>query len=189
METTKFEITGMAETLEVFKQLESEIGDKQARSKILIPAVKEAMKPVLAKAKATSPYDEENTTGAHLRDTLTISARRPTRRDRKSNYVTENDSVISIVTTKNIPKKLKKQFAQESKGLSGKELTRAKRKFYATKGIAYDARAVAIEFGTKNMSAQPFMRNALESNAKTVTTILSQILKQRMESFRSRNMK
>ena len=58
MATTKFAINGLTETLEVFKLLEEEIGDKTARSKVLIPAVKEAMKPVLTTARSTAPYDQ-----------------------------------------------------------------------------------------------------------------------------------
>lgn len=179
--STKFEITGLANTLSVFKQLEAEIGDKQARSKVLIPAVKEAMKPVLAMAKSLAPKN----TGA-LQDTLGIVARRPTNRDRKSKYITGKDSVIAIVTTKNIPKKLKKQFAAENKGLSGKELRSAKQKFYQSHNIPYDARAVANEFGTANMSANPFMRVSLESQASNVAEKLGQILKQKIEQYRGK---
>lgn len=178
---TKFEITGLGETLEVFKQLETEIGDKQARSKVLIPAIKEAMQPVLNMARMLAPTD----TGM-LRNTLGIVGRRPTSRDRKSKYITGTDSVIAIVTTKNIPKKLKKQFAETHAGLSGKELKRAKQKFYESHNFPYDARAVANEFGTANMSAKPFMRVSLESQTMKVTEKLGQILRQKIEQYRSK---
>jgi HK97 gp10 family phage protein len=181
---TKFEITGMEATLDIFKQLESEIGDKQARSKILIPAVREAMKPVLQMAKSLAPKD----TGV-LENTLGISARRPTRNDKKSKYVSENDTVISIVTTKNIPKKLKKQFSEQYKGLSGKALKKAKRSFYSERGIPYDGRAVANEFGTAKMAAQPFMRVSMESQAQAVSNKLGEIIKRRIEQYRSKSIK
>ncbi len=194
---TKFEITGLAETLDVFKQLESEIGDKQARSKVLIPAIKDAMQPVLNMARMLAPND----TGM-LRNTLTIVGRRPTNRDRKSKYVTSSDSVIAMVTTKNIPKKLKNKFNETHAGLisdyanakngsafktiAGKKLKSAKRSFYENHGIPYDARAVANEFGTANMGAKPFMRVSLESQAMKVSQRLGQILKQKIEQYRSK---
>lgn len=171
---TAFQITGMQETLEVFQLLENEIGDKKARSKVLIPSVKEAMKPVLAMAKAMSPKD----TG-FLERTLTIVGRKPTRNDKKSKYIKNSDTVVAIVTSKPIPKKLK----QQSVGMNKSE----KKKFYASQNTLYDARAVANEFGTAKMSAQPFMRPALESQAISVSNTLGQILKNKIEQYRSKN--
>ena len=162
---TSFEITGLKETLQVFQDLENEIGDKKARSKVLIPSVREAMKSVLAMAKSLSPKD----TGL-LERTLTIVARRPNRNDKKSKYINKGDSVISIVTTKPIPKKLK----QQSAGMSRSE----KKKFYASKNRLYDARAVANEFGTANMNAKPFMRVSLESQSSMVATKLGELINQ-----------
>lgn len=170
---TTFEITGLKETLKVFQDLENEIGDKKARSKILIPAVKQAMKPVLAMAKGLSPKD----TGL-LERTLTIVGRRPSNKDKKSKYILNNDSVIAIVTSKPIAKKLKKQAVGMSKS--------QKQKFYASKNSLYDARAVANEFGTANMAGHPFMRTSLESQASNVANSLSEILKQKIEQYRSK---
>lgn len=184
MESTKFQITGMQETLAIFEELAKEIGDKEARSKVLIPAVKEAMKPVLAAAKAFAPSD----TGL-LRNTLGISGRKPTRRDKQSKYVSATDTVIAIVTTKNIPKKLKNKFSETHAGLTGKDLKKAKRAFYEKEGIPYDGRAVANEFGTAKMSPNPFMRIALETQANNVSNILGLILKNKIEQYRSKKLK
>lgn len=197
---TKFGIHGMAETLEVFKQLQDEIGDKKARSKVLVPAVKEAMKPVLAAAKGFAPKD----TGL-LRDTLTIVGRKPTKRDMKSKYVNPTDTVIAIVTTKNIPKKLKDKFknhhqdlinaystsekGSEARKTAYKNLRKAKRKFYAMEGVPYDGRAVANEYGTAKMSANPFMRIAMETQARNVANKLGEILKNKIEQYRSKTAK
>lgn len=170
---THFEIIGLKETLAIFQQLEDEIGDKKARSKVLIPAVKQAMKPVLAMAKGLSPKD----TGL-LEKTLTIVGRRPSNKDRKSKYITKNDAVIAIVTTKPISKKFKKQAV----GMSKVE----KQKFYASKNSLYDARAVANEFGTAKMPAHPFMRTSLETQASNVATSLGEILKNKIEKYRSK---
>lgn len=178
--SSKFQITGLKETLQVFQDLENEIGDKKARSKVLIPAVKEAMKPVLAMAKGSAPYDNSsNHSGVHLRDTLTIVGRKPTKNDKKSRYVTQTDTVIAIVTTKPIPKKLKKQTV----GMNKKE----RKNFYTASGVIYDGRAVANEFGTAKMAGHPFMRPALESQVLTVSARLGEILKQKIEQYKAKN--
>jgi HK97 gp10 family phage protein len=173
---TNYQITGLKETLQIFQELENEIGDKTARSKVLIPAVREAMKPVLARAKASTPVGE---TGL-LRKSLVIKARKPNRKDKKSLYVKQTDTVIAVVTTKPIPAKLKKQ----TKGMTRNE----KKAFYASKGTIYDSRAMANEFGTAKMAAQPFLRSSLESQVGIVTTKLGEILKQKIEKYRSTNL-
>jgi HK97 gp10 family phage protein len=202
--TTKFEITGMAETLEVFRQLTDEIGDKKGNSKVLVPAVKEAMKPVLAMAKMLAPKD----TGV-LAKSLTISARKPTRNDKKSKYVNEGDTAIAIVTTRKIPKKLKAKFANAHAALLAdysnsaagswhrkntyKNIRSKKKSFYASMGIPYDGRAPANEWGTKtefgsaHNSAQPFMRPALESRGKEAADLLGQIIFKKIEQYKAKN--
>jgi len=191
---TYFKITGMKETLDVFQLLQNEIGDKTAPSKVLIPAVKEAMKPVLAMAKSLSPYDNSSDhVGPHLRDTLTIVGRKPTRNDKKSRYVNHSDTAIAIVTSKPIPRKLKAEmwesvghlYKKNSKDNS--KFEKARKNFYLNKGKIYDGRAAFNEFGTAKMSAQPFMRPALESQAISVSTRLGEILKQKIEQYRSKN--
>lgn len=177
----KFEVTGLKETLEVFNELQAEIGDKDAKSKVLIPAVRDAMKPVLAMAKATAPKD----TGL-LQNSLYITARRPSKKDMKSRYINPSDSVISLVSTRPIPKKLKREFQSSYGHLKGKAYTNERRKFYKEHGFSYDARAIANEFGTGKMSANPFMRSSLESQAQSVTALLGNILKLKIERFRSK---
>ena len=180
---TTFEVKGLKETLEVFEQLRNEIGDKQSTSKVLVPAVREAMKPVLAMAKALSPKD----TGA-LDRSLYITARRPTRKDMKSRYVTPKDSVISLVSSRPIPKKLKQQLNAKYGNLKGSEYKKARRKFYTEAGVMFDARAIANEFGTAKMSAKPFLRISLESQAQMVASQLGMILKQKMEAYKAKNL-
>jgi len=181
--SVKFAVNGLKETLEVFKEFQEQFGDKDAKSKILIPAVRDAMKPVLAMAKAISPKD----TGA-LDRSMYITARRPTRKDMKSRYITPKDSVISLVSSRPIPKKLKQQFNSQFGSLKGKEYKKAKRKFYTEAGVMFDARAIANEFGTSKMSAKPFMRISLESQAQMVASQLGMILKQKMDSYKAKNL-
>lgn len=149
-------LEGIGPIADVLKEIEQEIGDKKTQSKILVPAVREAMKPVLAMAKANSPKD----TGA-LERSLIIEARRPTRRDRRSKYVTETDTVIAAVTT-----------------ASGKKL--------AKMGIESDARAIAQEFGSARNQPHPYLRPALESMAQSTVNLLSGILARRIEQFKAK---
>jgi len=202
----KFAITGMAETLELFKQLADEIGDKAGNSKILIPAVKEAMKPVLDMAKMLAPKDS-----GVLMKSLTIYGRRPTRNDKKSKYINQNDTVIALVTTRKITKKQKTKFANENASLLSdystsskgswvrkntyKQIRSKKRSFYAGMGIPYDGRTPANEFGTKtefgtaHNAASPFLRPAMDTRGRAAANLLGDIIKRRIEQYRSKSIK
>jgi hypothetical protein len=180
----KFQITGMKETLEVFQLLQNEIGDKNARSKVLIPAVKMAMMPVLKAAQERAASNASHL----LENSLVITGRRPTARDRKSQYVTTTDSVVAYVMTKTIPRALKKKFHnlyhESGNSISDKKTYKKEaKKFYEKKGIYYDARAVANEFGTANRPAKPFLRKSLEDNVKDVTDLLKLTLDQKMREY------
>jgi HK97 gp10 family phage protein len=181
MAETKFHVTGIKETLDAFELLADEIGDKKSTSKFLLPAMREAMLKVQSMARMLAPTD----TGK-LRESIGIIARRPTRRDKKSQYIKNSDIAIAIVSTKVIPKNLTQEFAKLSKGLKGKERAMAKRQFLESKGVAYDQRAVAQEFGTAEVNAKPFMRPALESQTASVVATLGSILKQKIEQYRSK---
>lgn len=159
MSGVTIKLEGIGDVDRALKALEDEFGDKMARSKVLIPAVREALKPVLIQAKANAPKDSGDLTRS-----LIVEARRPTSRDRRSKYVTRTDTVIAAVTT-----------------ASGKKL--------AKMGIKSDARAIAQEFGTANHPAQPYLRPALESNAQSTVTRLGEILARRIEQFRAKNSK
>lgn len=152
-------LEGIGEVDKALKALEDEFGDKLARSKVLIPAVREAMKPVLQQARANAPKDSGDLTRS-----LIVEARRPNSRDRRSKYITQTDTVIAAVTT-----------------ASGKKL--------AKMGIKSDARAIAQEFGTAHNPAQPYLRPALEANAQATVTRLAEILARRIQQFRMKNTK
>jgi len=202
-----FAITGMEETLAVFQQLADEIGDKKKSSKILVNACKEALRPVLSMAKQLAPKGETHM----LSDSMTIVGRRPTSKDRKSKYVSATDTVIAIVTTKNIPVKLKKQFKEqhaslltdfsrsvkgsEFRNITYKQIRSAKRKFYAGFGIPYDGRAPAMEWGTKDEfgtahnTARPFMRPAMDLKGQEAANLLGEILMKHIQQYRSKTAK
>jgi len=180
---TTFEVKGLKETLEVFEQLRVEIGDKKATSKVLVPAVREAMKPVLAMAKALVPKGDTHL----LVDSLYITARRPSGKDKQSRYVKYQDSVISLVSTKPIPKSLKNKFKQSHSHLKGAEFRSARKAYFAEQGYLADGRAAANEFGTAKMPGKPYLRVSLESQAQAVSEMLGKILKQKIEQYKAKN--
>jgi len=156
--SVSIKLEGMGSVQEVFRELADEIGDKKANSKILIPAVREAMNPVLAKARADAPVD----TGG-LKRSLQVEARRPNRKDKRSKYIANTDTVISLVTT-----------------APGKKLAKL--------GIKSDARAIAQEFGTARNPAHPYLRVALESQSTSVVNNLAQILARRIDKYKKANL-
>lgn len=174
-------LEGIGEVDNALKELESEFGIKSIQSKVLIPAVREAMQPVLSAAIQNSPKD---TGGLAL--SLIIEARRPTNKDRRSKYVTQTDTVIAAVTTAS-GKKLKAM--SEGKGLLKARKKLAKMGFEnADKfaGIQSDARAIAQEFGTSKIPSKPYLRPALESNSQSTVNRLAEILARRIEKFKSK---
>jgi len=156
--SVSIKLEGMGSVQAVFRELADEIGDKKANSKILIPAVREAMKPVLAKAIAEAPED----TGG-LKRSLQVEARRPNRKDKRSKYIASTDTVISLVTT-----------------ASGKKLAKL--------GIKSDARAMAQEFGTARNPKHSYLRVALESESQNTVKTLAEILARRIDKYKKANL-
>ncbi len=175
-------LRGLGELDQTLRELSQELGDKDFKSKILVPAVRAAMRPVLQSAQGMAPVD----TGG-LKLTLLTEARRPRARDRLSKYVNPTDTVIAMVTT--APGK-KLAAMSEGKGLAAarKRLGKLGNKDEAAKfaGIASDARAIAMEFGTKKIPARPYLRPALESNAQSTVDRLAAALLRRIEQFRKK---
>ena len=149
-------LEGIGQVDQALKQLEEDFGSKTAQARVLVPAVREAMRPVLLDARQNAPEDTGD-----LNRSLLVEARRPTKRDRRSKYVTQTDTVIAAVTT-----------------ASGKKL--------AKMGIKSDARAIAQEFGTARHPAQPYLRPALEANAQSTVNRLGDILARRIQQFRAK---
>ena len=156
--SVSIKLEGMGSVQAVFRELADEIGDKKANSKILVPAVREAMKPVLAKARADAPVD----TGG-LKRSLQVEARRPNRKDKRSKYIANTDTVISLVTT-----------------APGKKLAKL--------GIKSDARAIAQEFGTARNPKHSYLRVALESESQNTVKTLAEILARRIDKYKKANL-
>lgn len=177
-----FQVTGLKNALAVFEELAIEIGDKTATSKILVPAAREAIQPVLNSAQMNAPVD----TGG-LRLSLQVEARRPTKRDRRSKYINPTDTVIASVTTASGAKLAK---MSEGKGLASakRKLGKMGNKEQAENfmGVKSDARAIAQEFGSAHNGAQPYLRPAMESNSQIVANKLGEIIGRRIAQFRAK---
>jgi HK97 gp10 family phage protein len=185
MSGVTYKIEGLKDVLAAFEELATDIGDKKARSRILVPAAREAMKPVLTMARMNAPKDSGD-----LARTMQIEARRPTRKDIRSKYITEKDTVIALVTTKAFPKKLKKEFYEKNAELYKTDKAQYNRDLKERKrqvGVLSDARAIAQEFGTARNGAQPYLRPALESQADQTAKRLGEILARRINQYRIKN--
>lgn len=175
-------LEGIGEVDAMLRQLASEIGDKEANSKILIPAVRKAFRPVLATAQSLAPVE----TGA-LKLSLQVEARRPTSADRRSKYVTRTDTVIAAVTTAS-GKKMKAM--SEGKGLLRAQ-QRLRKMGHASlaesfKGFTSDARAIAQEFGSARNPQHAYLRPALEARSQETVNELASILKDKILQYRSK---
>jgi hypothetical protein len=174
-------LEGIGDVDQALRNLEADFGQKESAKRVLVPAVREAMKPVLAAAIQNAPKD---TMGLVL--SLQIEARRPTARDRRSKYITATDTVMAAVTTAS-GKKLARM--SEGKGLIAARKRLKKMGFENAEsftGIESDARAIAQEFGTARHGAKPYLRPALEANSQSTVTRLADILKRRIAEFRAK---
>ena len=174
-------LEGIGEVDKALRQLEADFGQKESAKRVLVPAVREALRPALNQAIANAPKD---TGGLAL--SLQIEARRPTSRDRRSKYITQTDTVMGAITTAS-SKKLAKM--SEGKGLLSARRKLKKLGFEnaeAFTGVASDARAIVQEFGSATTPSTPYLRPALEANAQTTVNNLGQILARRINEYRSK---
>lgn len=109
-DTFSIKAEGFKELEEVLVRIGEEMGYDTAARRVLVPAMKSAMEPVLTKARMLSPYDEKNISGVHMRDTLRINARQPNSRDKRSMYVEEKDAVIATVTVRTDKRAISQEF-------------------------------------------------------------------------------
>lgn len=162
-----FQIEGMKEFEQLIQEMQEDFGEKDQK-KILNKAVRKSMASVLSAAKTRSPVD----TGA-LQASLRLEVRKPSRKDKRSKYVMPTDIVIGNVTTAPGKVLAKKRFMNVKTGK-------------IQKGIESDGRAIANEFGTASMPANPFLRPAMESQAGNVVNSLGDSLKEVLTKYRSK---
>ena len=161
-------VEGAEALLATLQEIASDFGIAKA-DKFLVGAARASMRSVLTRAKQLVPVDS----GA-LRASLQVEARRPSQRDKRSQYVNQSDVAVAFVTTASGKKLQKKKFTNQRTGKS-------------QVGIASDARAIALEFGTRKLSAKPYLRPALESQQTSVVSNLASNLAVQLERYRKTN--
>jgi HK97 gp10 family phage protein len=110
VDTFSIKTEGFKELEQVLVQMGEEMGYDTPARRVLVPAAKEAMQPVLMKALQLIPFDESNTEGPHMRDTLRVSAKQPSQKDRRSVYIDKNDAVIAMVSVKTDKRGISQEF-------------------------------------------------------------------------------
>jgi len=112
-QSKSFQLEGFAEFEQQLKDMaEGFRGDLVARN-TLTPAAKSAMESVLVSAKSRAsvgdkPRDADNP--IHMRDTIRLDSRIPNAKDKMSEYVSETDAVIAVVSVKKSAVSLANEF-------------------------------------------------------------------------------
>ena len=147
-ENRSFKVDGLDELLQNMGDLQEEIGKKKT-DRLWRKILGQAMLPVLESAKTLAPVDS-----GQLKDHIYMKVQRPMARD-KSSVSYKGEGIMARVTVG--PKR------QDSKEV-GVVVKRGKQK------TLYNHRpvALAVEFGTADTSAKPFMRTALSTNVDNV---------------------
>ena len=194
---TMAKFVGFSEFQYLLGQMNKDFAVQDARKNVLVPAAKKAMQIVLQAAKNNLVPGHGLDTG-QLKKTLTVSARPVKGKDLRSQYVKEGDIVIATVSAK-----LVKKYVESKTSKSG----------IKNIGEVSDARAIAVEFGTKNhnknadirglskrsalavqrelgtvkMPAKPYLRPALEKNYKAVSEQLGKEISIALEKYKATN--
>lgn len=116
MDTFSIKTEGFKELEQVLVQMGEEMGYDAPARRVLVPAAKAAMQPVLMKALQLAPYDENNLEGTHMRDTLRVTAKQPNAKDKRSVYVDKNDAVIATVSVKTDKRGISQEFGNARVG-------------------------------------------------------------------------
>ena len=169
-EKFKVSVTGSQELLARVVQMQTDFGEKDTR-KVLSKAARKAMLPALQMAKRLA-FDGRDYATGELAASLQIEARRPTRRDKQSKYVSFSDAVIATITTAPKSKlvKIRKKILKASAKRQGKKFDETA---YDNQIQKFDGRAIAQEFGTAKIPARPYLRPAMEANAQAIVNSLA----------------
>lgn len=106
----EIQLTGFKELNDVLVLMGEDLCFGKTANRVLVPAIRAALQPVLQQAKGLAPYDESNSTSPHLRDTLRIYARTPNNQDKKSIYSSPNDVAIGIVSVRTDDRGMSQEF-------------------------------------------------------------------------------
>lgn len=108
-----FRVEGLEELEAKLSELMDANRADSAAGATIVKAAKEAMAPVAEQVRATAPYDPSPRTKKspiHLRDTVRLDARIPTKRDHQSIYVNPSDAAIAVVSVKRSAVSLAQEF-------------------------------------------------------------------------------
>lgn len=94
----------------VLTQMGQEFGYTDVNKKVLIPALRNAM-------KITAPYAKglARVNTGKMRDSIMVEARRPNDRDKKSKYIYAGDAAIAIISVKQSAVSLGEEFGTAEK--------------------------------------------------------------------------
>jgi HK97 gp10 family phage protein len=89
----------------VLTEMGKDFGYTDVNKKVLIPALRNAMKVTVPYAKSLA---RANT--GEMRNSITVEARRPTDRDKRSKYIYDTDAAIAILSVKQSKVSLGEEF-------------------------------------------------------------------------------
>jgi HK97 gp10 family phage protein len=101
----KIETYGFDDFDAVLTEMGKDFGYTDVNKKVLIPALRNAMKITVPYAKSLA---RANT--GEMRNSITVEARRPTDRDKRSKYIYDTDAAIAIVSVKQSKVSLGEEF-------------------------------------------------------------------------------
>lgn len=105
-----FEAKGFKELHDVLIEMGEDLCYGKTAKRVLIPAVKTAMKPVYDQVKNTIPYDEKNRSGTHMRDTVRVTGRVPNSRDMRAQHADPDAVAIGIVSIRTDDRGMSQEF-------------------------------------------------------------------------------
>lgn len=104
-------LEGFAEFEEQLKAMAQGFRADLVARNTLAKAAGDAMQIVEQSAKSMAAYDENNTSGIHMRDTIRTDFRIPHSRDKQSGFVNETDAAIAVVSVKRSAVSLANEFS------------------------------------------------------------------------------
>jgi hypothetical protein len=114
MDKVTFNLEGFAEFEQQLIALGKGYRDDLVARQTLAKAAKKAMERVLINVIANAPYDEDrpatDANKPHLRYTARLDARIPSDKDRMSNFVSDTDAAIAVVSVKKSAVSLSQEF-------------------------------------------------------------------------------
>lgn len=110
MERKVYRLEGFEELEQQLMQLGKAYRTDTVARRTLVKAAEAAMKPVEDMTRQTAPYDSTSSGPIHLRDTVRLDARIPNGRDKMSDYVSDDDAAIAVVSVKKSAVSLAQEF-------------------------------------------------------------------------------